>query len=45
MSTNTKNGQILLNCYFNKIIKGPGTSLQSPALSQKYVRNVCHRSH
>ena len=24
--------------------KGLGTSLKSPALSQKYVRNVCHRS-
>ena len=41
MST-IKNGQILLYCCFNKIIKGPGTSFQSPALSQKYVRNACH---
>ena len=41
MST-IKNGQILLYCYFNKIIKEPGTSLQSPAFSQKHVRNVCH---
>ena len=27
---------------FNKIIEGPGTSFQPPALSQKHVRNVCH---
>ena len=39
MST-IKNGQILLYFRFNKIIKGPGTSFQSPALSQKNVRNV-----
>ena len=36
-----KNGQIFLYCHFNKIIKGPGTSFQSPALSQKHVRNFC----
>ena len=41
MST-TKNGQISLYCHFNKIIKVSGTSFQSPALSQKHVRNVCH---
>ena len=29
----------MLYCHFNKIIKGPGTSFQSPALSQKHVRN------
>ena len=23
-------------------MKGPETSFQSPALSQKYIRNVCH---
>ena len=40
-----KNGQISLHCHFNKIIKGPGTSFQSPALSQKYVINVCHTAH
>ena len=40
--SNTKNGQILLYCHFNKIIKRPGTSFQSPALSQKHVRNGCH---
>ena len=40
MST-TKDDQILLY-YFNKIIKGPGTSFQSPAMSQEYVRNACH---
>ena len=32
-------------CYFNKIIKGPGTSFQSPAMSQKYVRNIFHTTH
>ena len=31
-----------LSFHFNKIIKGPGTSFKSPALSQKHVRNVCH---
>ena len=36
---------ISLYCYFRKIIKGPGTSFQSPALSQKHVRNVCHTAH
>ena len=41
MST-IKNDQISLYCHFNKIIKGPGTSFQSPAFSQKHVRNVCH---
>ena len=44
MST-TKNGQISLYCNFNKIIKGPLTSFQSAALSQKHVRNVCHTGH
>ena len=44
MST-IKNGQILLYCHFNKIIKGPGASFQSPALSQKQLRNVCHTAH
>ena len=37
MST-IKNDQISLHCHFNKIIKEPGTSFQSPALRQKYVR-------
>ena len=41
MST-IKNGQILMYCHFDKIIKEPGTSFQSPAFSQKHVRNVCH---
>ena len=36
-----KNGQILLYCNFNKIIKEPGTSSQSPAFSQKHGGNVC----
>ena len=35
-----KNCQISLYCHFNKIIKEPGTSLQSPVLSQKHFRNV-----
>ena len=44
MST-INNGQTLLCSHFNKIIKGPGTSFQSPALSQKHVRNLCHTAH
>ena len=44
MST-IENDQILLYCHFNKIITGSGTSFQSPALSQKHVRNVCHTVH
>ena len=39
MST-IENGDISLQCYFNKIIKGPGTSFQSLALKQKHVTNV-----
>ena len=35
-----KNGQISLYCHFSTIIKGAGTSFQSPTLSQKHVRNV-----
>ena len=27
------------------IIKEPGTSFQSPAFSQKHVKNVCHTAH
>ena len=27
-------------CHFNKVIKGAGTSFQSPVLSQEHVRNV-----
>ena len=38
-------GQVSLYCHFNKIMKGPGTSFQSPALSEKHVRNVCHTAH
>ena len=30
---------------FNKIIKGPETNFQSPALSQAHVRNVYHTTH
>ena len=44
MST-IKNDWILLYCHFNKIRKEPETSFQSPALSQKHVRNVCHIVH
>ena len=44
MST-IKNGPISLYCHFNKIIKGPASSFQSPALSRKYVRIVCHTVH
>ena len=43
MST-IKNGSILLY-FFNKIMKGPETSFQSPALSQNYVGNACHTAH
>ena len=32
-------------CQFNKTIKGPGTSFQSPALSQKYEKNILHTAH
>ena len=39
-----KNRLISLYCCFNEIIKGSGTSFQSPALSQKHVRDVCHTS-
>ena len=35
-----KNDHIFLYCHFNKIVKGPGTSFQSPAVNQKHVRNV-----
>ena len=38
MST-IKNDQISLYCQFNEIIKGPGTSFQSPVVKQKHVRN------
>ena len=37
-----KNDYIQLYWHFNKIIKGPGTSFKSPALSEKHVTNVCH---
>ena len=30
---------------FNKIMKGSGISFQSPTLSQKHARNVCHTAH
>ena len=44
MST-IKNDQILLYVCFNKMIRGPGTTFQSTALSQKHVTNVCHTAH
>ena len=40
-----KIGHISLYCHFNEIKKGPGTSLQSAALSLKHVRKVCHTAH
>ena len=43
--SNNKNVQILPYSHFNKIMKVPGTSFQSLALSQKYIRNVCHTGH
>ena len=41
MST-TKNGQILLYCCFNKIIKGPGISFQYASLTQSHD---CHTAY
>ena len=40
-----KNCQFSLYCHFNKIIKEPGISFQSPVLSQKHVRNVSHTAY
>ena len=40
-----KNGQISLYCYSNKIINGPKICFQSPVLSQKHARNMCHTVH
>ena len=40
-----KNDQSSLFCHFNKIIKGPGASFQSPKLSQKHVRDIFHTAH
>ena len=34
---NSKNQLILLYCHFIKIIRGSGTSFQSPALSQNML--------
>ena len=45
LNVNYQNCQILLYCHFNKIIKEPGTSSKSPALSQKQVKNVFHMAH
>ena len=33
-----KNGNVLLYCNFNKIIKGPRASFQYPALSQNMLQ-------
>ena len=44
MST-IKNDQTSLYYHFNKTMKEPGTSLQSPVLSQKHVRNIFHTAH
>ena len=40
-----KDGHISLYCHFNQIIKSSGTSFQSPAVSQKHVRNACQTAH
>ena len=40
-----KNGKFSLYYNFNKILKWPGTSFQSPSSSQKHVRNICHTAH
>ena len=42
MST-IKNDQNSLYCHFNKIIKGPATSFQSTAMSQKHLGNMSYR--
>ena len=39
-----KNGQILLYCHFNKMIKKPATSFQSPD-SAKNMLEMCHTAH
>ena len=44
MST-IKNDQISLYFHFNKMIKGPGTNVQSPAVNQKHVTNVYNTAH
>ena len=44
MST-IENDQCSLYRYFNKIVKGPEISFQSPALGKKRVRNICHTAH
>ena len=36
------NNFVSIYCIFNKILKGSGTSFQSPTLIQTQVRNVCH---
>ena len=43
--TTIRNSQISLYCHLNKILKRPGTSFQSPTLSQQHFKNVCHSAH
>ena len=45
LNANYEECQISLYCRFNKIMKGSGTSSQSPALNQKRIRNVRHTAH
>ena len=40
-----KNDQIYTVILINKILNGPGTSFQSPELSQKHIRNAFHTAH
>ena len=40
-----KNYRISLYCHFNKIMKVPGPTFQSPLLSLKHVINICHTAH
>ena len=45
VNINYENWKISLYCHLIKIIKGLGTSLQSSALSQKHVTDVCYKIH
>ena len=40
-----KNYRISLYCHFNKIMKVPGPTFQSPLLSLKHVINIFHTAH
>ena len=44
MST-IQNDHVSLYWHINKIIKEPETSCQTPALSQKQIRNFCYKAH